>query len=85
MLVHKLCKFFDSWGGALAHREYIEFSLNSMRRIVNGLQREKDGRKVPVILFTKGGGQWLEPMISYGCRCFWYQIGQPTCTLHVKQ
>lgn len=59
-------QIFDSWGGALAHREYIEFSLNYMRKIVAGLQREKDGRRIPVILFTKGGGQWLEPMIATG-------------------
>lgn len=52
-------QIFDSWGGALAHREYIEFSLNYMQKIVAGLRREKDERKVPVILFTKGGGQWL--------------------------
>ncbi|WP_130803129.1 uroporphyrinogen decarboxylase [Acinetobacter ihumii] len=59
-------QIFDSWGGALAHREYIEFSLNYMQKIVAGLQREKDGRCIPVILFTKGGGQWLEPMIATG-------------------
>ena len=63
-------QIFDSWGGALAHREYIEFSLNYMQKIVAGLQREKDGRKVPVILFTKGGGQWLEPMIATGADAF---------------
>lgn len=59
-------QIFDSWGGALAHREYIEFSLNYMQKIVAGLQREKDGHRIPVILFTKGGGQWLEPMIATG-------------------
>ena len=59
-------QIFDSWGGALAHREYIEFCLNYMQKIVAGLQREKDGRCIPVILFTKGGGQWLEPMIATG-------------------
>lgn len=59
-------QIFDSWGGALAHREYIEFSLNYMKKIIAGLQREKDGRRIPVIVFTKGGGQWLEPMITTG-------------------
>ncbi|MCU4414469.1 uroporphyrinogen decarboxylase [Acinetobacter sp. WU_MDCI_Axc73] len=59
-------QIFDSWGGALAHREYVEFSLNYMQKIIAGLQREKDGRRIPVILFTKGGGQWLEPMIATG-------------------
>jgi uroporphyrinogen decarboxylase len=59
-------QIFDSWGGALAHREYIEFSRNYMKKIIAGLQREKDGRRIPVIVFTKGGGQWLEPMITTG-------------------
>lgn len=59
-------QIFDSWGGALAHREYVEFSLNYMNKIIAGLQREKDGRRIPVIVFTKGGGQWLEPMITTG-------------------
>ncbi|MBP4063413.1 uroporphyrinogen decarboxylase [Acinetobacter baumannii] len=59
-------QIFDSWGGALAHREYVEFSLHYMKKIIAGLQREKDGRRIPVIVFTKGGGQWLEPMITTG-------------------
>ncbi|EMA4579241.1 TPA: uroporphyrinogen decarboxylase [Acinetobacter baumannii] len=59
-------QIFDSWGGALAHREYVEFSLNYMKKIIAGLQREKDGRRIPEIVFTKGGGQWLEPMITTG-------------------
>ncbi|MFP0312817.1 uroporphyrinogen decarboxylase [Acinetobacter baumannii] len=59
-------QIFDSWGGALAHREYVEFSLNYMKKIIAGLQREKDERRIPVIVFTKGGGQWLEPMITTG-------------------
>jgi uroporphyrinogen decarboxylase len=59
-------QIFDSWGGALAHREYVEFSLNYMQQIINGLIREHDGRTVPVILFTKGGGQWLPQMLATG-------------------
>ena len=59
-------QIFDSWGGALSHTAYKEFSLNYMQRIVDGLIREREGRKVPVILFTKGGGQWLEPMAETG-------------------
>lgn len=62
----QVIQIFDSWGGALAHREYVEFSLNYMKKIIAGLQREKDGRRIPVIVFTKGGGQWLEPMITTG-------------------
>lgn len=59
-------QIFDSWGGALAHREYQEFSLNYMQQIVQGLIREHDGRRVPVIVFTKGGGQWLPQMMESG-------------------
>ena len=50
---------FDTWGGVLGHREYLDFSLQYMHKIVDGLIREHDGRKVPVTLFTKGGGLWL--------------------------
>lgn len=63
-------QIFDSWGGALAHREYQAFSLHYMQKIVAGLQREKEGRRVPVILFTKGGGQWLEQMLATGADAF---------------
>lgn len=63
-------QIFDSWGGALAHREYVDFSLNYMKKIVAGLIKEHDGRQVPVILFTKGGGQWLELMLDTGADAF---------------
>ncbi len=62
-------QIFDSWGGALSHDAYREFSLAPMNKIVQGLIKEHDGRKVPVILFTKGGGQWLEPMVDTGVDC----------------
>lgn len=58
---------FDTWGGNLAHQAYLDFSLAYMQRIVEGLIREHDGRKVPVVLFTKGGGHWLEAMSETGC------------------
>ncbi len=58
---------FDSWGGALSHDAYQEFSLQYMQQIVDGLTRENGGRKVPVILFTKGGGLWLDSMAETGC------------------
>ncbi len=58
---------FDTWGGTLTPSDYKAFSLAYMQRIVEGLTREADGRKVPVILFTKGGGQWLELMADTGC------------------
>lgn len=62
-------QIFDSWGGALSDVAYREFSLKPMQRIVDKLIREQDGRKVPVILFTKGGGQWLESMAATGADC----------------
>lgn len=60
-------QIFDTWGGALSHAAYQEFSLAYMARIVKQLQREREGRRVPIILFTKGGGQWLEVMADSGC------------------
>ena len=59
-------QIFDTWGGALSHNAYREFSLRYLEQIVKGLIRQHDGRKVPVILFTKGGGQWLEAMADTG-------------------
>ena len=58
---------FDTWGGILAPRAYREFSLDYMSRIVAELTREAEGRPVPVILFTKGGGPWLEDIAASGC------------------
>ena len=58
---------FDSWGGALSHAAYHEFSLPYMQRIVQGLKREHGGVKIPVIVFTKGGGLWLESIANIGC------------------
>ena len=58
---------FDTWGGILSPENYRVFSLGYMEKIVEGLTREKEGRTVPVILFTKGGGAWLEAMAETGC------------------
>ncbi|MBI4990268.1 MAG: uroporphyrinogen decarboxylase [Rhodocyclales bacterium] len=58
---------FDTWGGVLSHRAYREFSLAYMARIVDGLIRERDGARIPSIVFTKGGGQWLEEIAAIGC------------------
>ncbi|MBL1320963.1 MAG: uroporphyrinogen decarboxylase [Methylophaga sp.] len=57
---------FDTWGGALSTGNYQEFSLAYMQKIISGLTRESDGRTVPVTMFTKGGGQWLELMAASG-------------------
>jgi uroporphyrinogen decarboxylase len=58
---------FDSWGGVLSHAAYREFSLAYMQRIVAGLTRVADGERVPSIVFTKGGGQWIESIAGIGC------------------
>ncbi len=58
---------FDTWGGALSTPAYMEFSLSYMRQIVEGVRRDSEGRRVPCILFTKGGGQWLELIAETGC------------------
>jgi uroporphyrinogen decarboxylase len=57
---------FDTWGGVLSPRDYREFSLAYMSRVIAGLRRESEGRRVPVVLFTKGGSQWLESMVDSG-------------------
>jgi uroporphyrinogen decarboxylase len=58
---------FDTWGGVLTPRDYREFSLRYMEQIVAGIERHSEGRRVPVVLFTKGGGAWLEEMAATGC------------------
>lgn len=58
---------FDTWGGVLSPRDYREFSLAYMSKIVSGLTRHADGRQVPVTLFTKNGGAWLADMAASGC------------------
>jgi uroporphyrinogen decarboxylase len=58
---------FDTWGGNLAHGAYHEFSLPYMQEIVTALKSDAATKNVPVILFTKGGGLWLESMAATGC------------------
>ena len=58
---------FDTWGGALTPSDYREFSLRYMQRIVDSVTREAEGRRVPVILYTKSGGAWLPEMAATGC------------------
>jgi uroporphyrinogen decarboxylase len=57
---------FDTWGGVLTPRDYKEFSLGYMQRIVQQLQREHEGRRVPVVMFSKGACQWLEMIADAG-------------------
>lgn len=58
---------FDTWGGALSSAAYREFSLAYLQRIVSALVRERDGQTIPRIVFTKGGGLWLEAIAEIGC------------------
>nr|WP_211167320.1 uroporphyrinogen decarboxylase [Aromatoleum evansii] len=58
---------FDSWGGALSEAAYHEFSLPYLKRVVDGLIKERDGERVPNIVFTKGGGLWIEGIADIGC------------------
>ncbi len=58
---------FDTWGGVLSDAAYREFSLEYLRRVVAGLHREWNGEPVPNIVFTKGGGLWLEDIAGIGC------------------
>ena len=59
-------QLFDTWGGSLAHGAYQEFSLAYSRQVLQGITRVHEERVVPRILFTKGGGQWLEDMAASG-------------------
>jgi uroporphyrinogen decarboxylase len=58
---------FDTWGGVLTPAQYTEFSLHYMSQIVAGLTRHAAGARVPNIVFTKGGGAWLESIAGIGC------------------
>jgi uroporphyrinogen decarboxylase len=58
---------FDTWGGVLSERAYKAFSLAYIERILAGLIREYGGVRIPNIVFTKGGGQWLEDIAAIGC------------------
>ncbi len=58
---------FDTWGGVLSPRDYKLFSLQYMEKIVAGLTRNYEGHKIPVTLFTKNGGMWLESIAATGC------------------
>ena len=59
-------QIFDTWGGILTPSCYQEFSLAYMEKIVSNLTKESEGRKVPSIVFTKNGGQWLESIVASG-------------------
>ncbi|MBT8142913.1 MAG: uroporphyrinogen decarboxylase [Gammaproteobacteria bacterium] len=60
----QVLQIFDSWGGVLSPADYQEFSLYYMHKIIAGLHKEYAGQKIPLILFTKNGGHWLDTMID---------------------
>ena len=60
-------QIFDTWGGMLSSSAYEEFSLAYLRQIVDGLIKEHDGQRIPSIVFTKGGGVWLDKIAAIGC------------------
>lgn len=60
---------FDTWGGTLTTRDYKTFSLDYMQQIIAGLKREHNGQRVPLVLFSKGGCQWLETQAQTGADC----------------
>ena len=63
----QVVQIFDTWGGSLSHASYLEFSLSYMQAIIDGLKRTHEGERIPVIVFTKGGGLWLEDIAASGC------------------
>ncbi|MAW34630.1 MAG: uroporphyrinogen decarboxylase [Gammaproteobacteria bacterium] len=58
---------FDSWGGLLNSNNYIDFSLNPMKEIISNLRKDKITKNTPIVLFTKGGGNWLNEISKSGC------------------
>jgi len=60
---------FDTWGGLLTTEAYHTHSLGPMRSVLAALRPGPDGRRVPSIVFTKGGGQWLDSLASCGAQC----------------
>lgn len=60
-------QIFDTWGGALSHAAYEEFSLRYMSDIVQKLKQNADCQSTPIILFTKNGGQWIKKIAATGC------------------
>jgi uroporphyrinogen decarboxylase len=58
---------FDTWGGVLTPAQYEEFSLRYMAHVVDALTKKSEGRRVPSIVFTKGGGAWLAKIAAVGC------------------
>ncbi len=62
----RVAMIFDSWGGLLTESKFLRFSLATSKRVMEKLIRHHDGERIPVILFTKGGGAWLEHLADSG-------------------
>lgn len=65
----QVVQIFDTWGGVLSTPAYHEFSLQYIKRIVSAVKQTAAGKQTPVIVFTKGGGLWLESIAGSGCDC----------------
>lgn len=73
---------FDSWGGVLSHQDYQHFSLAWMKEMVSALKQYN--ANIPVILFTKGGGLWLESMADSGCAALGLDWTVPLADAHAR-
>lgn len=62
-------QIFDTWGGSLTEAAFKRFSLNPIRRVIECLRRTLGEKSVPIIVFTKGGGNWLEDLAQCGADC----------------
>jgi len=58
---------FDTWGGMLSTANYQTFSLAYMQQIVSAIKSDQATKNIPIVLFTKGSGQWLEMIADTGC------------------
>ena len=58
---------FDSWGGVLADGAFQQFSLAYTKRVLSQLKKEHNGYRIPHIVFTKGGGIWIDEIADSGC------------------
>src|SRR5678815_3431414 len=76
---------FDSWGGVLADRAFQAFSLAYTQRVLALLKRDADGRRVPHIVFTKGGGPWLEAIAASGADVVGVSLQEREDALRVGQ
>lgn len=57
---------FDSWGGILSNSAYVEYSLQYSNKIIQQLIKHRNNQDIPNIVFTKGGGVWLDKIAAIG-------------------